>query len=354
MLAPSGAAQPANKQAAAGEGASVVDVGATSPNGTTDAVIPDPVAVVEGVEISKAELENALRTVLARSRRTTDEIPQDQKSGAYRMVLDDLIVDKLISKRAANVEVSDEEVEIAFKRSTAEFGTAEQVRGQIEKSGQTVPKVKEEIRAMLRQQHWVESQLKAAHKVTDSEIKEFYDANPEHFKLPERVRASHILLALKPEATPSAVVEKEKEAQHVIARLTKGEDFEKVAQEVSEDPSAKQNGGDLDFFTREQMVAEFAEAAFKMKRDEVSAPVRTQFGYHIIKVTDRKGPGAVPLAEAKPQVMAYLKQQKKQAEVEKVVRAIREKAEVKINLPGTPVSTTRAASDPDKPQTRVP
>ena len=299
-------------------------------------VITDPVAVVEGIEIKKAELDEALEAVLAQNGRSSADLPPEQKVGAYHMLLDDLIVDKLITKRAAALQVSDEEVEATFKKVTASGGSEEEVKAQIEKSGQTVAKVKESIRGSLRQQRWVEDQIKGKEEVTDAEAEAFFNANPDQFKMPERVRASHILLSVGQDATPEAVIAKEKEAQAVLARVKKGEDFNAVAKEVSQDPSAKENGGDLDFFTRDQMVPEFSEVAFKLKKDEISEPVRSQFGYHIIKVTDKKAPEAVALAEAKPRLLTFLKQQKKQTEVEKVVRSVRETADVKINLPPAP------------------
>ena len=109
-----------------------------------------------------------------------------------------------------------------------------------------------------------------------------------------------------------------------------------MAKELSEDPSAKENSGDLDFFTKEQMVPEFSQAAFAMKKDEISGPVRSKFGYHVIKLTDRKGAETVTLDQAKPQLMAFLQRQKKKTEIEKVVQEVREKADVKVNLPELP------------------
>ncbi len=263
------------------------------------------------------------------------------------MILDDMIVDKLLNKRAADVKVTDADVDETFKRVTANLGSDEEIKAQIEKSGQTIEKVRENIRASLRQQQWVDSQIKEKTEVTDADAEDFFAKHPEQFKAPERVRASHILLAVKQDAPPETVTKKQKEAEAIAARVKKGEDFTALAKQLSEDPSAKENGGDLNFFAKEQMVPEFSEVAFKMKKDEVSEPVRSQFGYHIIKVTDRKEPEAMSLDQAKPRLMAFLKQKKKQAEVEKLVREIREKADVKINLPAAP---TPAASEPsDKP-----
>jgi len=127
-----------------------------------------------------------------------------------------------------------------------------------------------------------------------------------------------------------------KAAQSIADRVKKGEPFDKLAKELSEDPSAKENSGDLDFFTKDQMVPEFSKAAFGMKKGDISDPVRSSFGFHVIKVTDRKDAETVTLEKAKPQLLAYLKQQKKATEIEKIVHDIREKADVKINLPAAP------------------
>ena len=92
------------------------------------------------------------------------------------------------------------------------------------------------------------------------------------------------------------------------------------------------------------MVPEFSEAAFKMKKDEISEPVRSQFGFHVIKVTDHKDGETVTLEKAKPKLLTFLKQQKRQGEIEKVVKGIREKADVKINLPDAPKGPAAGAA----------
>jgi parvulin-like peptidyl-prolyl isomerase len=157
------------------------------------------------------------------------------------------------------------------------------------------------------------------------------------------VRASHILVTVAADAKPENVTEKEKAAQAILERVKKGEDFATLASELSEDPSAKQNKGDLDFFSRDQMVQEFSDAAFSMKKDDVSAaPVRSQFGYHIIKVTDRRESETIPLDKAKPQVLAFLQRQKKQKAVENFVKEMRASADVKVNFPETPAAAPAA------------
>ncbi len=299
-----------------------------------ESAITDPVAVVDGEEINKAELDAALETVLAQQGRSAADIPPEQQSRVYRMLLDDLIVEKIIAKKAVSVEVPEAKVKEVFDRLTANFGSEEEAKAQIEKSGQSIEAVKKNIVSNLKVREWLDEQVKGKTEVTDADADEFYRNNPDQFKMPEQVRASHILLKIEPDAAPKDVIAKQEAAKKIIDRLKKGEAFDVLAVELSEDPSAKQNKGDLDFFQKDQMVPEFANVAFAMKKGELSPePVRTQFGYHVIKVTDRKDPETVSLETAKPKVMEFLSNQKKNAELQKIAQKLRTDADVKINLP---------------------
>jgi parvulin-like peptidyl-prolyl isomerase len=307
-----------------------------TPAAPAAAPLPDPVAVVEGNPIKKAELEAAFANVVAAQKIPIDSLPPEQRAMGYRMILDEMIIDKLLIKRSAETTVPEEEVAAQFERIKANFGTEEELKKQLDAAGQTVDKVKVGLRERMRQERWINEQIKGKDAVSDADIEDFYKKNPEQFQVPEQVRASHILVKVEQDAKPEVVAEKEKAAQAIAARVKKGEAFDKLAKEISEDPSAKENSGDLDFFTKEAMVPEFSNKAFSMKKDEISDPVRSQFGYHVIKLTDRKAAETVTLEKAKPQLLAYLQRQKKQTEVEKIVKDIRAKAEVKVNLPAAP------------------
>lgn len=302
--------------------------------------LTDPIAVVEGSEIKKADLDQAFSSVLASQGMPPDQaskIPEAQRIQFYRMLLDDMIADKIIAKRSAETQVSDEALTKEIERIQKNFGSEEEMKKQIEASGQSLDKLKDNIRTQLRQREWLDAQVKGQDTVGDSEAEEFYKANPEKFQRPEQVRASHILVTVAADAKPEIVTEKEKAAKSILDRVNKGEDFATLAGELSEDPSAKQNKGDLDFFGRDQMVKEFSDAAFGMKKDEVSKePVRSQFGYHIIKVTDRREAEKIPLDKAKPQVLGFLQRQKKQKAVQDFVKDLRTKADVKVNFPEAP------------------
>lgn len=136
--------------------------------------------------------------------------------------------------------------------------------------------------------------------VTDEAVKKAYDDQVKQMPAQDEVHARHILVA------------SEDDAKKVEARLKAGEDFAKVAKEVSKDPGSADQGGDLGWFTKDRMVKEFAEAAFAMKPGEVSQPVKTQFGYHVIKLEERRPQAPPPLDRVKKQISDYLTQKAQQ------------------------------------------
>src|SRR5262249_35491684 len=149
-------------------------------------------------------------------------------------------------------------------------------------------------------------------KITDADVKKFYDDNPAKFEQPEMVRASHILIGIRdadgkelPEDKRAA---KRKDAEAILKRARAGEDFAKLAKENSEDPGSTDKGGEYTF-SRGQMAPEFEAAAFSLKTNEVSDIVTTQYGYHIIKLNEKIPAKKVELAKVSPNIKDYLAQE---------------------------------------------
>jgi peptidyl-prolyl cis-trans isomerase C len=190
----------------------------------------------------------------------------------------------------------------------------------------------------------MESQIGDKASVADADVKKFYDENKKELEHPEMVRASHILISLPEDATDEVVAEKKKAAEAALERVTtKKEDFTAVAKEVSEEPGAKESGGDLNFFPKDRMVPEFANAAFAMKKGDISKePVRSKFGWHVINVTDRKDSGSMPYEEVKEQVTSYLEGGKRRDAVRNVIDSIRAEAKVENKLPAAPAAPATA------------
>jgi peptidyl-prolyl cis-trans isomerase C len=135
----------------------------------------------------------------------------------------------------------------------------------------------------------------------------------------QEVHARHILIRAAA-GDDKASKDAEDKIKAVIVRLKSGEDFEKVAKEVTEDPSGKANGGDLGYFSKEQMVPEFSDTAFKLDKGQISVPVKTQFGWHVIKVEDKRLKPMPKFEEVKPQIEQYVTR-KAQAELVTSLRA---------------------------------
>jgi peptidyl-prolyl cis-trans isomerase C len=300
--------------------------------------LPDPVAVVEGEKISRTDLQQTFNNALAASGISPDDLTTDQKMAGYREILDELIVDKLVSRKASSVEVPDADIDAEITRVKSQFPDEATFKAEMAKAGETDTSFRDTVKKMMQQQKWMEDQIGDQAKVADEDIKKFYDENKKEFEHPEMVRASHILVRVPEDATDEVAAEKKKAAEAALARVTdKKEDFTTVAKEVSEEPGAKESGGDLNFFPKDRMVPEFADAAFAMKKGDISKePVRTKFGWHIINVTDRKDAGSMPYEEVKEQVGSYLEGSKRRDVVRGIIESVRSEAKVDNKLPAAP------------------
>ncbi|WP_242268124.1 peptidylprolyl isomerase PrsA [Bacillus cereus group sp. BfR-BA-01352] len=189
---------------------------------------------------------------------TKEDFYTQMKQQYGKQVLNNMVMEKVLIK---NYKVEDKDVDKKFDEMKKQYG--DQFDTLLKQQGIKEETIKNGVRAQLAQEKAIEK------TITDKELKENY--KPE-------IKASHILV--KDEAT----------AKKVKEELGQGKSFEELAKQYSEDTGSKEKGGDLGFFGPGKMVKEFEDAAYKLKKDEVSEPVKSQFGYHIIKVTDIKEP----------------------------------------------------------------
>jgi len=191
----------------------------------------------------------------------------------------------------------------------------------------------------------MEAILKQAGKdaMTDAAMHQVYNDAVKTMSDEQEVHARHILIRAAA-GDDKANKEAEDKIKAIIARLKKGEDFAKVASETTEDPSGKTTGGDLGYFTKEQMVPEFADVAFKLDKGQISEPVHTQFGWHVIKVEDKRKKPAPSFDEVKPQIEQYVTR-KAQADL---VTKLRADAKIEKNYTVAPPAAPAAPAEQPK------
>ncbi|MCK4727485.1 MAG: peptidyl-prolyl cis-trans isomerase [Desulfobacterales bacterium] len=176
-------------------------------------------------------------------------------------------------------------------------------------------------------QKFIDNELVQKITVSDKEIKTYYDSNPDFFRQSEQVRASHILIKVHPQAEESQKAEARKALEKIQLKLKEGDDFSALAKESSQCPSSAK-GGDLSYFKRGQMAKPFEDAAFALKPGEVSDIVETRFGYHLIKVVDKKPKSMIPYQDVKDRLGQYLKQEKARKEVSLYVEKLKQEAKI--------------------------
>ncbi|MGD8371847.1 MAG: peptidylprolyl isomerase [Syntrophobacterales bacterium] len=291
------------------------------------------VATVNGTVISKSEYDLQVGRVLEglrRSGKVPNEMEQNQIRGE---VLNNLIARELLYQETQKKGIKADEgaVDKQLKQLKGRFPTEVEYQSAMSRMNLTEGEVRSKLARDIAIQQLIEDQIGPKVTVSEEEIKSYYDSNQDMFKVPEQVRASHILIKVESQADKSQKDEARKKIEMVQQKLKKGEDFGTLAKEYSQGPSSG-NNGDLGYFRRGQMVKPFEDAAFALKPGELSEIVETRFGYHLIKVTDRKAATTLSYAEVKDRLGQYIKQGKAQKELGLYVDGLRKNAKVETFL----------------------
>ena len=162
-------------------------------------------------------------------------------------------------------------------------------------------------------------------KVSDKELEQYYNEHKDQFKDKESVKASHILIKVDKDGDKKAWEAARKKAEDIRKKALNGESFAKLAKEYSDDPGSKNKGGELGYFTRGRMVPEFEKAAFSLKKGEISEPVKTAFGYHIIKLEDHRPAKQKKLSDVHETLRDELVKEKEKSEMHQVLNELEKK-----------------------------
>lgn len=288
-------------------------------------MLGDPViAKGKGVEIKRSQLDAEVLNVQAMANARRQQIPADQMILIEREKLNDLIGFQLLLKKANDADKTKgkEQFEKALARLKKDNKLTDQ---EFAEKLSTQLKIQNITRAEWDKQRMdqitvaavLERELKV--NITDADVKKYYDENGSKFEQPESVRASHVLISTRDMETGTEFTDEQKKAKRKTAddvrkRAVAGEDFAKLAKEFSEDPGSKDTGGEYTF-GRGKMVPEFEAAAFSLATNQVSDVVTTQFGYHIIKLSEKIPAKMMALSEVSDDLKEALKSQELQKQL---------------------------------------
>ncbi len=298
---------------------------------------------VNGFDITEGDIEEKIKPRLEQMAARNKQLPpvfiERLKTRMRKDALERMIIERLMDEQvdAAQIVVTAEDVNDFIKAmATAENLSMEDMKALVEASGQSFEQWKQQMQfeKRLAYQKLFESKFDGKVNITEEDARQYYQENQQQFEIPGQVRASHILIKpdtsdpnVEPAAAEAAARAK---AEDLLEQIKNGADFAELAGANSGCPSSAR-GGDLGFFSRGQMVPDFEETAFALEVGQVSDVVETKFGYHIIKVTDKKEAGTKAFEQVKDDLMEMLTAKKQSELAEQYIESL--KAEANIVYP---------------------
>jgi len=292
--------------------------------------VTGPIAKVNGTAIDSARFYGELDKITQGGARN---IPEDRLAKIRQNILNRLIEETLLSQeiKKQEIKVTEEEQNVKFDQYKARFKSEQQFENYL-KHGRTGI---DEIKKRLKQSTALAKLLTKLGKleVLDEDVAKAYETGIKMYTEPEQMHAKHILVKVAENADDEKLKAAKARVKEAMKKLKGGADFGKVAKEYSDDAMSREKGGDLGFFRKGVMVPKFEEAAFALKKGQTTKkPVRTPFGFHIIKALEHKTKRIKPLDEVKEQIQASLKNKntfksrrelverlKKEADIEKFI-----------------------------------
>jgi peptidyl-prolyl cis-trans isomerase C len=305
------------------------------------------VAKVNGKKISESEVaKETQRLSMQMSAQMNPQQVQAAQGAIRKQAIDNMISRTLLDQAASKegIKVAQADIDARISDIKKSFPTEQDFTARLGTMGMTPAEFQNEIETGMRFDALLAKHTPEVKAPTDDELKTFYDQHTSEFEQPEQLRASHILVTVNKDDPAQVKSEKLAKITKIRNDIKGGADFAQMATQYSDCPS-KERGGDLGYFTKGQMVAPFDAAAWALKVGELSDIVTTDFGYHIIKVTDHKPAHTVTLDEAKQDITNYLQNQQKQAAVGNYIETLRADAKIEYgDTTGTPAATGTAGS----------
>ncbi|MBN1621712.1 MAG: peptidylprolyl isomerase [Endomicrobiales bacterium] len=323
-------------------------------------VVDRTLAIVNGEAIMLSEFDKIVEPVLEQYKMATplgEQTPEKTRELKQRL-LDQMIDDRILKQEARNqkIRVSKRDVEEGIKQVKSRFTTESEFQSELKKEDISMVEFEKRIKEQLMVMKLTEQEIKAKTETpTEEQTKKLFDQIKakmdgknlglkkedeedleklaQIFKraTSEQIRASHILIQLDKNASMKEKSAALKKIKEIKRKLDNGADFRDMVEEYSEDSGSANRGGDLGYFAKGDMVPEFEKAAFSLDVGGISEPVLTDFGYHIIKVEEKRASRKFKYEDAQPDLQQYLYQKNAQKKYEKWIEKLRSKATIKIN-----------------------
>jgi peptidyl-prolyl cis-trans isomerase C len=291
------------------------------------------VAMINGKAIHTNELDLAVKQFLMRLGKNPDFfIKQPKDTVIYREALNWLISLDLLAEEADEnkIKVDENKIELTFNNFKRNFPSEQKFLDFLAENDLSLENFKKKLADEIKVQELLDQKITSKiAEITDKEALEYYNNNSDKFLQNEHIRVHHILIKVIDPNDPKKVEVAENKARGILDKIKKGGNFEELARQYSEDPSAFK-GGDLGFFTRGDMIKEFEDVAFALKIGETSDVARTPIGFHIIKLTEKKSSQLIPFQEVESQIKAQVKQERSNSLFEDYVNELKSKAKIKV------------------------
>ena len=327
---------------------------AASTNSTAEgmkALFGDPVIVKgTGFEIKRSELDEVVSGARANAAAQGQQLPPEFDLG----VMNQLVTIQLLLQKAtvADKAAGKIEADMQYTNLLGRFPSQEAFLRQLKAVGMTV----EELRAKATQEAVAKAALKRELNISESEAdaKDYYAKHPADFEEPEKAHVRHILLmtvdpATRTQLPTNTVAAKRKQIDDLLKQVKAGKDFAALAKQFSEDPGSKENGGELPAFGRGDMVPEFEAAAFALNKDQVSDVVTSMFGFHVIKLIDKKAAKKVDYATAAESIKEGLTRMKMAKLAPDFVKKMRADLKVEILDPALKAMDEKVSASQEAP-----
>jgi peptidyl-prolyl cis-trans isomerase SurA len=302
---------------------------------TSEAIVDRVVAVVNEEVITLSEVDRMIGPFLKEAVKAEDRLERkEQLNRIRRQALDTLIEEKLMDRevKKAGIKVTPREVEAIIddikKQNKA---TQQDLEKALANEGITFEQYKTQIEQRILRTKLVQWSVKVEPKASEKQLRDFYEQNAERYRTPETFRPAHILFGIPKEAPPEKVQEVRKKCQEVLDRIRKGEDFGEMALLYSQDPSAKERG-DLGYFKKGELLPAFEKEFNRLRVGEVGGIIRTESGFHLIKLLDRRGGTPMPFEEAKARVEREYFQSEMDRAVRQFITSLKGKSVIDIRL----------------------